>query len=448
MQCKTIVVILPKKLSDMKEEILAFVWNGRHYNRNILHTVDGENIEVIEVGTRNYDSGPDIFNARIRINGTLWAGNVEFHLRSSDWYHHGHHIDPAYDNIILHVVYESDTTIKRPCGAEIPELELRGKMAADFLEKYHYLMNNKKWVPCENMLSGLDSIICTSTAEAMFVERYQRKAENIISMMDSFKLTWNEALYRKLASNFGFKLNNIAFEVLAASIPLSIASKVRGNIEQLEALYFGQSGLLDDAPSEPYADSLKKEYQYQQKRFNLKKMDKHIWKSMRTRPGNFPCIRIAQFAMLIHSASNLLNSLLETENLYEIKKMFKISASSYWDTHRSFTTNSKFMPKTLGESAKDNIVINTVLPLLFAYSRAKDESSYIARALKLIEELPAEDNTHIRKWKALGVDIKNALFSQGFLELKNSYCARKKCLHCRIGNKILKQDVVISKGIS
>ncbi|MBU0487345.1 MAG: DUF2851 family protein [Bacteroidetes bacterium] len=429
----------------MKEKVLAYIWMSRMFIPGILHTVNGDNVEIINSGTPNNDAGPDIFNAMIKINGTLWAGNVEFHVRSSDWYHHGHHLDPAYDNIILHVVFESDTDVRRPDKTKIPELELKGKIQSGFLEKYHFLMNNKKWIPCENLIGETSSLLATSAAETMLVERFTRKAESILQLMEAHKLSWSEILYRSLASNFGFKLNGIAFEMLASSVPLKYAARIRNEHSMIEALYFGQSGLLESDCADDYHKQLLKDYRFLQRKFNLKPMDGHIWKFLRTRPGNFPTIRISQFAHLVFRSENLFARLIGSANIKEIKDLFDVEVSEYWKNHWTFGKESKRQDKILGESSRENIIVNTVLPFYFAYSKAKADTRYSLRALDFCEKLKGEKNHITTHWENLGLPVKSMFFTQGLIELKNRYCARRRCLECRIGNSILRNPVAKSQ---
>jgi len=420
----------------MKEEFLQFIWKQGLFIKNDLKTMDGKLVEIISPGQTNSDSGPDFFNARVRIGETIWAGNVEIHQKSSHWYQHRHDTDAAYNNVILHVVEQHDKPVQVK-NHELPTLEIR--YPAEILENYEQLLKSKRWVPCEEKLPDVDPFILRFWYSSLMIERLQSKTGDILTILEQNKNNWNETFYQLLSRNFGMKTNALPFEMLAKSLPLNVLSKHKNNLFQLEALLFGQSGLLNATLlGDDYLLSLRKEYSYLYKKYGLSGIESHLWKFMRLRPINFPTIRIAQLATLIHHSSALFSRILETENPNELRKLFDVSASEYWNTHYSFNKISKDNhTKTLGDTAFNNLVINTIVPMLFVYGDQHLDQTMKDRALQLLEKLAPESNQIIRKWNEMGIDCRSAFETQALLQLKNSYCANKKCLNCQLGAKII-----------
>ena len=420
----------------MKEEFLQFIWKQGLFIKNDLKTMDGKLVEIISPGQTNSDSGPDFFNARVRIGETIWAGNVEIHQKSSHWYQHRHDTDAAYNNVILHVVEQHDKPVQVK-NHELPTLEIR--YPAEILENYEQLLKSKRWVPCEEKLPDVDPFILRFWYSSLMIERLQSKTGDILTILEQNKNNWNETFYQLLSRNFGMKTNALPFEMLAKSLPLNVLSKHKNNLFQLEALLFGQSGLLNATLlGDDYFLSLRKEYSYLYKKYGLSGIESYLWKFMRLRPINFPTIRIAQLATLIHHSSALFSRILETENPNELRKLFDVSASEYWNTHYSFNKISKDNhTKTLGDTAFNNLVINTIVPMLFVYGDQHLDQTMKDRALQLLEKLAPESNQIIRKWNELGIDCRSAFETQALLQLKNSYCANKKCLNCQLGAKII-----------
>ena len=420
----------------MKEEFLQFIWEQELFNRNNLKTVDGKPAEVIHVGQPNTDSGPDFFNARIRIGETTWAGNVEIHQKSSHWYRHHHNVDAAYDNVILHVVESYDLPVKVK-NHELPTLVIT--YPADILENYEQLLKSERWIACEDKLAEVDPFILRFWFSSLMIERLQSKTGAILAILEQNKNNWNETFYQLLARNFGMKTNAIPFELLAKSLPLQILSKHKNDLFQTEALLFGQSGLLNESLlGDDYFLSLRKEYSFLYKKYELSGIESHLWKFMRLRPINFPTIRIAQLAALINQSSALFSRILETETLGELRKLFEVSASEYWNTHYNFNKISKDNhTKALGETAFNNLVINTVVPMLFVYGDHHMDQEMKDRALLLLEKLTPESNQIIRKWNDLGIECRSAFETQALIQLKNLYCTNKKCLNCQLGAKII-----------
>jgi len=401
----------------MKEEFLQFIWKHGLFRKTELKTTDGKSLEIISTGQFNTDSGPDFFNAKIRIGKTVWAGNIEIHQKSSHWYRHRHNTDAAYDNVITLVI------------SYPPEI----------LENYEQLLRSAKWIPCEEKLPEYDPFLIRFWFSSLMIERLQSKTGDILAILEQNKNNWNETFYQLLARNFGMKTNALPFELLAKSLPLHILSKHKNDLFQIEALLFGQSGLLNETLlGDDYYLSLRNEYSYLYKKYGLSGIESHLWKFMRLRPINFPTIRIAQLAMLIYHSSALFSHILETENLEELRKLFDVSASEYWNTHYRFNKISKVNhPKTLGETAFNNLLINTIFPLLFVYGDQHLDQAMKDRALLMLEKLAPESNQIIRKWSELGIESRTAFETQALLQLKNNYCEHKKCLNCQLGAKII-----------
>ena len=420
----------------MKEEFLQFIWKHDLFTKDNLKTTDGKKIEIITTGQANSDSGPDFFNARIRIGETIWAGNIEIHQKSSHWYRHRHNTDAAYGNVILHVVELNDSPVLIK-SQPLPTLEI--SYPAEILENYEQLLKSERWIACEDKLAEVDPFILRFWFSSLMIERLESKTGDILDILQQNKNNWNETFYQLLARNFGMKTNALPFEMLAKSLPLQILSKHKNDLFQIEALLFGQSGLLNESLlGDDYFLSLRKEYSYLYKKYGLSGIESHIWKFMRLRPINFPTIRIAQLAMLIHHSSNLFSRILETEDLAELRKLFDVSASAYWDNHYRFNKISEEdRQKVLGETAFNNLVINTIAPLLFVYGDQHLDQAMKDRALLLLEKLAPESNQIIRKWKDLGIESRTAFETQALLQLKNKYCDHKKCLNCQLGAKII-----------
>jgi len=420
----------------MKEDFLQFIWKHGLFRKIDLKTTDGKPLEIISSGQLNSDSGPDFFNAKIRIGDTTWAGNIEIHQKSSHWYRHRHNTDAAYDNVILHVVELNDSPVLIK-SQTLPTLVI--SYPPEILENYEQLLRSAKWIACEDQISEYDPFLIRFWFSSLMIERLQSKTGDILNILEQTKNNWNETFYRLLARNFGMKTNALPFEMLAKSLPLQILSKHKNDLFQLEALLFGQSGLLNETLlGDDYYLSLRNEYSYLYKKYNLSGIESHLWKFMRLRPINFPTIRIAQLAMLIHHSSALFSHILETEDLEELRKLFDVSASGYWDTHYSFNKISKNNhSKKLGDTAFNNLLINTIVPLLFVYGDQHLDQAMKDRALMMLEKLAPESNQIIRKWSELGIESRTAFETQALLQLKNNYCEHKKCLNCQLGAKII-----------
>ncbi len=419
----------------LNEELLSYIWQHRLYSFSELKTNTGETVEVVHCGLRNRDAGPDFSQAKIRLNGDLLAGNVELHLRSSDWFKHQHQRDKAYSNLILHVVFEDDSKI--PVSNAFPTLELKDKIEPDFMKRYQQLMSNGSWIPCENQLHAVDEFVIKNGLHRLVAERLERKTEAIREVLAQTKNSWEETCYRLTARNFGLKINAEPFERLARSLPLNIIAKHKNNLFQLEALLFGQAGMLESDFTDEYPNQLKKEFGYLQKKYSLTPLPLHVWKFLRLRPPGFPTLRIAQFAALLFQSSHLFSKMLEAKDASEMAKLFQSEPSAYWQTHYLFDKPSAKRSKKVGNDFLHLLMINAVAPMLFLFGKTKGDVSVQEKAITLLEHTPYENNAITRKWKSAGVKADSAYESQALLQLKNEYCAGKKCLQCHIGNKVL-----------
>ncbi len=425
----------------MTEEFLHYIWKFKLFDIN-SGVVSGDSLQVINPGTHNFDSGPDFLNARVKIGNTVWAGNVEIHIRSSDWFIHGHQDDEAYDNIILHVVFVDDKPVKRKSGETVPTFELTGKFDEALYDRYQYFLSNRNWIPCEKLIQRAGRLVINSLLDRLLVERLEDKSGSIIARLGINGNNWEQTFYEFLAANFGFKVNGTPFEMTAKSLPLSYLGKHKNNRFQIEAMLFGQAGLLEDERGDDYYLKLRQEYLFLQRKFGLIPIDKNLWRFMRLRPSNFPTIRLSQFAHLIHRSSHLFSKLLEIEKFPDLIPLFDVSVSDYWQTHYTFGKVSAKRTKKLGKTAIHLIMINTVVPFLFVYGRLKNDQKYIDRALIFLDQLPGELNAIVRKWEKLGMSTRTAYNTQALLQLKNVYCNRKRCLQCGIGNELLKNTVL------
>ena len=420
----------------MTEDFLLYIWKFKLFEMNDLF-IDNDALIIINPGERNTDSGPDFINARIQIGTTIWAGNIEIHINSSDWYKHGHDKSKSYNNIILHVVYNHDFNVLRLNNELMPTLELKDKIKPDVYSCYESFLASNFWIPCQNQIKNVRELILKDWMEHLVIERLEKK---ILIIKDSLRLNkndWQQTLYQHLARNFGFKLNAEPFELLAKSLPMNFLAKHKDQLIQIEAMLFGQAGMLESSFSDNYSKMLKEEYQFLKNKFSLKSIDGHLWKFLRLRPYNFPTIRISQFANLIHQSNGLFSKIIEAKNIHELEKLFDVSCSEYWMEHFQFDKLSKKTEKKIGKQTIHLIIINTIVPFLFLYGQEKNEEQYVDKALQLLENTNAENNSIIQKWKETGIDIKSAFETQALIELKNNYCNHKKCLNCRIGNDLL-----------
>ncbi|MBS1527249.1 MAG: DUF2851 family protein [Bacteroidetes bacterium] len=422
------------------EDFIHYVWKFRLFDRDNLRTTTGENIEVFSAGLPNSDSGPDFHNARLRIGDTTWAGNVEIHINSSDWHKHKHTNDNAYKNVILHVVYRDDDPTILPDGRRLPTLELKERISPELYNRYHHLVyGEQQFIPCEGSIHAVDDMTLRNWLTRVLVERLEKRSAAVMAALDKNRGDWEETFYQFLAAQFGFKTNALPFELLAKSLPQLTLAKHKDNPLQIEALIFGQAGMLDEDFKDEYPEKLKEEYRFLRKKYSLNPIEKHLWKFMRMRPQNFPTIRLAQFAALIVKSNHLFSKVLDIKDVTQLKKLFTgLDINPYWENHYRFDAESKPSSKSLGESSINILLLNTFVLFLFSYGKHNQQEYYINRSLKLLEQLPAENNHIVTNFGALGIKVGTAFDSQALLELKNSYCGHKKCLQCGVGNKILR----------
>lgn len=422
----------------MRESLLHFLWRTRRFDARNLSTFDGQALEILHPGEYNTDAGPDFFNARIRIGDTIWAGNVEMHIRASEWLLHRHDEDRAYDNVILHVVMSVDKLIELPSGERLPALEMRDRIPPKLMESYQRLESEQAWIPCQGFFRQVPEIIRLNWLDRLLVERLEQKTTYIAETLHTTENHWEETFYRLLARNFGLKVNAEPFEMLARSIPLLILAKHKNKLFQLEALLFGQAGFLEGVFEDDYPKALAKEYRHLRVKYDLTPLSAKQWKFLRLRPANFPTVRLAQFAVLVHQSEHLFSQMLEAETLRELENLFDVEAGEYWQKHYLFDKNAVHQPKLLGRDFVHLLLINTIMPCMFHYGKMKQLPDYQDKALRLMEALPAESNVLLDGWANLGIKARNAYQSQALLHLKTRYCDAKRCLECAVGNAILK----------
>lgn len=421
----------------MQEDFLHYVWKHKKFTTPSLLTTSGELVTLVNVGQHNDHSGPDFFNAQLGIAGQLWAGNVEIHIKSSDWYVHNHEADAAYDNVILHVVYEHDTEIFRKDNTVIPTLELKKFISKELLDNYQNLFSNpNKWINCENDFSSVDDFVRDNWLENLYFERLERKSKAIESMLVLSKNDWEAVLFRLLAKNFGLKVNGEAFLSMANSFDFSIVRKTRNEPDLLEALFFGQAGILEDDIQDVYYKKLSKDYQFLKQKFSL--FNSHVTplQFFRLRPPNFPTIRLSQLATIYHKEPNLFSKIISATSINELRTILKVSTSSFWSDRYTFGKVSKSSKKTLTDSFIDLLLINTILPLKFCYSRHHGQSVDEV-ILSIVQEIDSENNSIVNTFNSIKRISKSALQSQALIQLKTEYCTKNKCLQCAIGNSLL-----------
>lgn len=419
----------------MTEKLLHYIWQFGYFNKNDLQTITGEKVEIFFRGNYNKNSGPDFLNAKIKVGTTLLAGSVELHIVTSDWDKHGHSRDANYNNVILHVVYQHDS----PGNGAFPTLELSSLIPKILLQKWESLMLYSGFVPCAASITSVKEIIWLGWKERLLAERLTRKSLTITSYLEKNNFHWEETFWWLLARNFGIKVNSDAFEEIAQSLAITILAKHKTQIHHLEALLFGQANLLNASLNDSYARLLQQEYLFLKHKYNLKKVHLPIH-FLRMRPGNFPTIRLAQLAVLLHQSEHLFSKVVEAQSSSEIKKLFSVTATDYWYYRYRFDEASPYKQKKIGSDMLDNIIINTVVPVLFSYGVYHNEEKHKLKALKWLEETANEKNSVVDGFTKLSITNRSAYDSQALLELKNEYCSPKRCLDCSIGAAILKKE--------
>ncbi|KPM46905.1 DUF2851 family protein [Jiulongibacter sediminis] len=424
----------------MKEELLHHIWQFQKFRKQSVKTTNGEDLLLLNKGFINSDSGPDFSNARIRIKDIEWAGHVEIHVKSSDWKRHKHGADKAYDNVILHVVWEYDEPIFARDGKEIPCLELKDITPEEVFKNYQSLINSADRIPCERQFNDVSELVKLTMFDKALMQRLQRKASIIHQRLEENKGDWEEAVYQTLLTNFGFKLNNEAFLSLAQNLPFRLLRKYQSSIFQLEALLFGVAGFLEEAQGK-YGEKLKAEYNFLKAKHGLEQNQMLVvqWKFMRTRPGNFPTVRLVQIAGILVKQKSFFDVFTSSSSTFEdLLEFFKTEPSEYWQTHYHFekTLNSK--TQGIGKNSVENLIVNSVVPVKIAFAHYSDRAELTDQAIQLLEAIPAENNRITRFWKGLGLTVDKMSDSQGSIELYNEFCLKKKCLNCGIGVELLK----------
>ena len=414
------------------EKLLQYIWQFQYFNTSDLQTVAGEKIQIVAPGKLNNNQGPDFTNAQIKIDTTTLFGSVELHLKTSQWKEHGHSHDPNYKNVILHVVFENDV-IESP----VPVLELQPRVSNFLLDRYSSLMNSPAFIPCGNSVLEVKEITWLSWKERLLAERLTRKSALVFQFIEENNAHWEECFWWMLARNFGMKTNSEAFEAIARSIPVTVLAKHKNQIHHLEALLLGQAGLLTGTFNEEYPKLLQREYNFLKNKYELQPIFIPVH-FLRMRPGNFPTVRLAQLAALIQNSAHLFSKVLDANTTVELRKLFDVTANDYWHYHYQLGEASRFKKKTIGKSMIDNVIINTIVPVIFAYGLYHKEEKFKDKAIRFLDETEAEENFIIRGFKQLALQNSSAFDSQAFIELKTQYCDHKHCLKCAIGNALLK----------
>lgn len=422
----------------MTERLLQYIWQFQYFNKKELQLSSGESLQIIHPGQWNLHQGPDFLQAAIKIGETKWIGNVELHIQESDWFRHAHQHDKNYNSVILHVVWNQDTD---PDTSNIPVLSLQDKVPKMLLNQYEDWMKHPFFIPCGQHIASVNRIHWISWKQRVMVERLQRKTTTIENYLRQCNHHWEEVFWWLLARNFGIKVNAEAFEAVARSLPVTILVRHKNQINQLEALLFGQAGLLEKKFEEKYAQMLQNEYIFFKNKYKLHTIREPIH-FLRMRPENFPTIRLAQLAMLVYHSSHLFSRVLETAAIADIKGLLNITANDYWHYHYTLGEPSPFKPKKLGEQMVNNIIINSIVPVVFAFGHIQGGSLYKERALKWLEEISSEKNSITDGFTQLGITSKTAFDSQSILELKDYYCDKRRCLDCAVGNSILKRNSI------
>jgi hypothetical protein len=424
----------------MKEEFLHYLWKYNLYDQEKLYDNEGNKIIVIHPGEYNHDSGPDFFNARLNIAGTEWAGNIEIHLSASHFDNHGHNLDPAFDNVILHVVSNNDKKVYNTRGNEVLTTELIFDPL--LFEKFISLVNNPYVIACQDEINKLDQVFIRHWLGALVIERLQDKSEQIRKIFTETGNDWDETFYRILSRYFGFRVNTEPFEILANALPFKIIRKHADNRFQIEALLFGTAGMLSEglfkeALNDDYYLGLIREYKILSVKYSLKPIHGWMWKFSRLRPANFPTIRISQLAAMLTLTGGLFSKAVEASNINQLREVFEVVASDYWNNHFVFGKISRTYPKCTGSQATDIFLINAVIPAIFVFGRSHDSNDICEKAISFLEEISSEENSIIDEWKSAGINSESAFSSQALIQLRNNYCRKRKCLDCRIGAKLI-----------
>jgi hypothetical protein len=423
----------------LKETILHFIWQHRYFAHQLLFTIDNKPINIIKQGFKNTNEGPDFEQAQIEIDGIIWNGSVEIHIKSSDWELHKHQFHKLYENVILHVVWENDKQIYYPTKEKIYTLELKNYVESNLIQKCMNLIGNQSVIPCQDSIHWVDNPVKLNMMSRVAVERLERKSQFVLNYLNTVENDWEQATYSLILKNFGFKVNSDAFARLAENLPYKIIQKHSDDLIQLEALLYGVSGFLRDEPVDSYQAQLKSEFGFLAHKYDLQPhvMYPSEWKFMRMRPGNFPTVRLSQLAVFLYKRSSIFMYLIEND-LSIIVKMFHSKPSLYWQEHYYFGKESQRKLSKMGDDSINILLVNSVSVLLAAYSIYQKNELLMDKAVSVLENCKAEYNSIIKNWMELGIKATNAFESQALIELYNNFCVAKKCLSCQIGNQILK----------
>ena len=419
----------------MQEALLHYIWKNSIFESKEFKADSGEVIRIIDPGLYNNDGGPDFTNARIEIAGTLWAGNIEIHLQSSDWYSHQHNTNPVYDNVILHVVSENNRSCYNSAGRQIPCIILP---VDELIEnRYNQLLQNKNTIPCSKSVAGIDPVRKSFWLNALSIARLENKSRYINELLALTRNSWEDTFFINLARSFGLKTNSLPFELLAKSVFLKHIISHPDNTFRTEAILFGQAGFLEEEPADDYQAMLKKEYDFNRKKYGITPVNKQLWKFLRLRPLNFPTVRIAQLCNLLSKNIQLVSQTLSCSTKEELYRLYSCEVSEYWKSHFNFGKQSAECEKKIGIETINRIIINSIVPFMFVYGKTKNNTQLQETAIRILETLPPEKNQISKLWIKLGSPLKNASDSQALIELTRQYCSKKRCLDCQIGHALL-----------
>ncbi|MCE7990339.1 MAG: DUF2851 family protein [Roseivirga sp.] len=422
----------------IQEAFLYFLWKYQYFNIKNLTTTSGESVSVTSLGIRNGFAGPDFKEARVTIDGIQWAGAVEMHVRSSDWFRHGHQNDLNYENVVLHVVWEDDKAILLADDTVIPTIEMKDRVKPEVLRRYRYMVESRSKIPCDESLKKVKAITRLSMVERVLVARVQEKAAVFTQLLEGNEHDWEETAYQWLIKGFGFKTNAENMLALAASLPLKVLQKHRNQAHQIEALLFGQSGFLDVEIKDEYPAGLQKEYRFLKNKYGLKnKVHYNSWHFTKVRPGNYPTVRLAQLAGLLTKFPHIFSFFSEISDFNTIMADLEVKQSAYWTKHYAVDKSSKRQIGVLSRATKENLIINTTVPFLTAFAKARDNQAFLEKALNLLTGIPAERNHITELWQRHGWNVSSAFDSQGLIQLYNQYCTQKRCIECSIGLELI-----------
>ncbi|MCF2487942.1 DUF2851 family protein [Dyadobacter sp. CY347] len=424
----------------MNEDILSFIWRFQYFAAEALCTDEGCKLSILRTGHKNGNAGPDFSEARVMIEDFQWVGSIEIHVRSSDWFLHHHQTDPAYETVILHVVWENDRPIVRQDGSLLPTLTLKGSVNQTVLERYAQLQDETETIPCAGMFAEVNDIHKYGMLDRVLLERLDRKAGLVMDLLGRHNNDWEETAYQWLGRHFGFKLNDAPFARLTEIASWKMIRKHREKLNQVEALLFGSAGLIPAESTDPYIRQLRTEYQFLSAKYGLKdqQMNGHEWKNLRMRPAGFPTVRLAQFARLLNKNGNLFSEIVSAQTFSSLQAMFQIEQSDYWQDHYLFEKKSKGKVPFLGKDSVNLLIVNGAVPLLVAYAKHRQQPELLEKAIYWLSEIGAEKNRITREWELLGMKVKTAADSQALIEWYNNYCTFRKCLECTVGAALVR----------